>query len=316
MLHFDEPHIYDYPGWPYVIPVVSTPADNGDANAATDGYAAGQVVMTKQPSLSAQSSATLLPGFAPQQPLFRKQQLVTDAAGKLHVPSPLPGAQILPDQSRDSSMSSLDQGSHRNLHEGTQRDSQSRVDLLALDGDDEVTLDSDDDDNVEIVGHMELDGENASNVDAIARLSRSLKDGAALTDRSDVGQAISRPSTTTPRPIGLDSDEPSELFASIDPKTIESVSKMGTRTSASTTTSSGSMTSMGASATTGGGSATAAMPLISQQSMRVVPGMIAAASRQRTKSAEDTSIQATTSADASAASVLRKEKKKLHMTQM
>ncbi len=61
VLHFDEPDVYDYPGWPFTIPVIST--DGGDQTFA----------MTELPALSQRGSfAQLSPSYSPQI-LLRKE---------------------------------------------------------------------------------------------------------------------------------------------------------------------------------------------------------------------------------------------------
>ena len=317
VLHFDEPHIYDYPGWPYIIPVVST---NTDEN--------GTIVMTKLPSLSAQSSLTSLLS-AGSSPAIGSRKPVVEKSKMHHVVS---AADLQTETNSESNSTSnlhrqptneSDSQSQVNLTEAQQMTSSSKNAVLSKN----VSIDNEENGSRTEGRGDETDMDYGAELVAaqIERLSMSLGDLMSKDDAKGDGDAsksgASSPTRSAPDSELVSSMEPSELFSSIDSKVIGSVSKFqGSKSSgsqaASVSTSSTSVSGGAGGGSSSGGASTSSnngmgIPLMLQQPMKMIPGVLmASAQRRRTKSLEEpVPVESATAA-------IRKEKAKLKMTKM
>jgi hypothetical protein len=119
--------------------------------------------------------------------------------------------------------------------------------------------------------------------------------------------------SVSPTRTSVSDAEPSELFTNMDTKVIETVSKFMAKSTSQATSASTSNASMSMSASTSSAASGPNMgiPVLCQQPMKMIPGVLTASvQRRRTKSLEEPlPVEG-------APAVVRKEKNKLQMTKM
>jgi hypothetical protein len=291
VLHFDEPHIYDYPGWPYVIPVISTTDDDN-----------GTIVMTKLPSLSAQSSVISL--NSPNSPqVALRRQVAAEKSSKL----------------KESMVNRTDANETEVAAPETETAQSSMADVRPRPYEEEESRDN-------------LADDAATRAKDILSKNVSIDDGGQqetfdeeLTNRlsSLVGLNVknvhARAKSDNWTKSKADNSTTADLFANMDPKAMEAVAKTMSKSTSGAPSVTTSSLSVNNAASSSSRSAVSSMgiPMALQQPPKVVPGIVSASlNRRRTKSLEDSKEDSETAIESESSKAIRKEKAKLKMTQM
>lgn len=135
---------------------------------------------------------------------------------------------------------------------------------------------------------------------------------ATASEAASFADHLSVKSDTLPR-MKAEMATTADLFATIDPKMIHSISKTMARPTPSSSESTNSLNTTASQAMTSTNSL--GIPMVLQQPLKVVPGVLNNSSRRRTKSLDEPVVTGSSS-PAPASKAIRKEKAKLKMTQM